>query len=80
MLEEAKPYPSKNEASLLEQAIILIQYALAHTPTRGLIKKKNLQTFTGLAEQAIRPHRSPTRFRSAYRLADFHYLDQQTRP
>jgi hypothetical protein len=31
MLEEVKTYLSENEASLLEQAIILINHALAHT-------------------------------------------------
>jgi hypothetical protein len=31
MLEEVKTYLAKNEASLLEQAILLIQHALAHT-------------------------------------------------
>jgi hypothetical protein len=31
MLEEAKTYLAKNEASLLEQAITLIRHALAHT-------------------------------------------------
>jgi hypothetical protein len=31
MLEEAKTHLAKNEASLLKQAILLIQHALAHT-------------------------------------------------
>jgi hypothetical protein len=40
MLEEAKIHLAKNEASLLEQAIILIQHALAHTQPEPSLKEK----------------------------------------
>jgi hypothetical protein len=40
MLEKAKTYLVKNKASLLEQAILLIQYALAHTQSEPLLKEK----------------------------------------
>jgi hypothetical protein len=40
MLEEVKTYLAKNEASLLEQAILLIQYILAHTQPEPSLKEK----------------------------------------
>ena len=40
MLEEAKTYLVKNETSLLEQAISLIQHALAHTQPEPSLKEK----------------------------------------
>jgi hypothetical protein len=40
MLEKAKTHLTKNKAFLLEQAILLIQYALAHTQPEPLLKEK----------------------------------------
>jgi DNA polymerase III alpha subunit len=40
MLEEAKTHLAKNEASLLEQAISLVQHALAHTQPEPSLEKK----------------------------------------
>jgi hypothetical protein len=40
MLEKAKTYLIKNEASLLEQAISLIQHALAHTQPEPSLEEK----------------------------------------
>jgi hypothetical protein len=40
MLEEVKTHLAKNEASLLEQAISLVQHALAHTQPESSLEKK----------------------------------------
>jgi hypothetical protein len=40
MLEEAKTHLAKNEASLLEQAILLVQHALAHTQPEPSLEEK----------------------------------------
>ena len=40
MLKKAKTYLAKNEASLLKQAILLIQHALAHTQPEPSLKEK----------------------------------------
>jgi hypothetical protein len=40
MLEEAKTYLVKNEAFLLEQAISLVQHALAYTQSEPLLEEK----------------------------------------
>jgi hypothetical protein len=40
MLEKAKIHLAKNETSLLEQAILLVQYALAHTQSEPSLKEK----------------------------------------
>jgi hypothetical protein len=45
MLEKAKTHLAKNKASLLEQAIILIRHALAHTQSEPSLKEK-FATFT----------------------------------
>jgi len=52
MLEEAKTYLAKNEASLLEQAIILIQHALAHTQPEASLEEK-FATFTASLNERL---------------------------
>jgi hypothetical protein len=52
MLEEAKTYLAKNEASLLEQAIILIQHALAHTQPEVSLEEK-FATFTASLNERL---------------------------
>ena len=52
MLEEAKTYLAKNEASLLEQAIILVQHALAHIQPEALLEEK-FATFTASLNERL---------------------------
>jgi hypothetical protein len=52
MLEKAKTHLTKNEASLLEQAITLIQHALAHTQPEPSLKEK-FATFTTLLNERL---------------------------
>jgi hypothetical protein len=40
MLEKVKTHLAKNEASLLEQALLLVQHALAHTQPEPSLKEK----------------------------------------
>jgi hypothetical protein len=40
MLEKAKTHLAKNEASLLEQAIVLVKHVLAHTQPELLLEEK----------------------------------------
>jgi hypothetical protein len=54
MLEKAKIHLAKNEASLLEQAILLIQYALAHTQSKPLLKEKFATFAASLNERLCR--------------------------
>jgi hypothetical protein len=54
MLEEAKTYLAKNEASLLEQAITLIQHALAHTQPESLLEEKFVIFTVSLNERLCR--------------------------
>jgi hypothetical protein len=54
MLEKAKTYLAKNEASLLEQAISLIQHALAHTQSEPLLEEKFVIFATSLNERLCR--------------------------
>jgi hypothetical protein len=54
MLEEAKTYLAKNEASLLEQAISLIQHALAHTQPEPLLEEKFATFAASLNERLCR--------------------------
>jgi hypothetical protein len=70
MLEEAKTHLAKNEASLLEQTISLIQHVLAHTQPEPSLKKKicNLRCLT---ERAIMPYGNHTWFWITYKLAGF---------
>jgi hypothetical protein len=65
MLEEAKTHLAKNEASLLEQAITLIQHALAHTQPEPSLEEKFATFTTSLNErlgrmEATFASRSPT--------------------
>jgi DNA polymerase III alpha subunit len=52
ILEKAKTYLAKNEASLLKQAITLIQHALAHTQPEPLLKEK-FTTFTASLNERL---------------------------
>src|SRR5258707_10257060 len=52
MLEEAKTHLAKNEASLLEQAIILVQHALAHTQPEVSLEEK-FATFTASLNERL---------------------------
>jgi hypothetical protein len=52
MLEEAKAHLAKNEASLLEQAIILVQHALAHTQPEVSLEEK-FATFTASLNERL---------------------------
>jgi hypothetical protein len=54
MLEEVKTYLAKNEASLLEQAILLIQHALAHTQSEPLLEEKFATFAASLNERLCR--------------------------
>jgi hypothetical protein len=54
MLEEAKTYLAKNEASLLEQAISLVQHALAHTQPEPSLKEKFATFAASLNERLCR--------------------------
>jgi hypothetical protein len=54
MLEEVKTYLAKNKASLLEQVIALVQYALAHTQPEPLLKEKFATFTTALNERLCR--------------------------
>jgi hypothetical protein len=54
MLEKAKTYLVKNKASLLEQAIILVQHALAHTQPEPSLEKKFAIFITSLNERLCR--------------------------
>jgi hypothetical protein len=54
MLEEAKTYLAKNEASLLEQAISLVQHALAHTQPEPLLEEKFATFAASLNERLCR--------------------------
>jgi hypothetical protein len=54
MLEEAKTHLAKNEASLLEQAISLIQHALAHTQPEPSLKEKFATFAASLNERLCR--------------------------
>ena len=52
LLEEAKTHLAKNEASLLEQAITLIQHALAHTQPEVSLEEK-FATFTASLNERL---------------------------
>jgi hypothetical protein len=52
MLEEAKTHLAKNEASLLEQAITLVQHALAHTQPEPSLEEK-FATFTASLNERL---------------------------
>jgi hypothetical protein len=54
MLEEVKTYLTKNKASLLEQAILLIQHALAHTQPEPLLEEKFATFAASLNERLCR--------------------------
>jgi hypothetical protein len=54
MLEEAKTHLAKNEASLLERAITLMQHALAHTQSEPLLKEKFVTFTVSLNERLCR--------------------------
>jgi hypothetical protein len=54
MLEEAKTHLTKNKASLLEQAISLVQHALAHTQPEPSLKKKFATFAASLNERLYR--------------------------
>jgi hypothetical protein len=54
MLKKAKTHLAKNEASLLEQAIILIQHALAHTQPEPSLKEKFTTFAASLNERLYR--------------------------
>jgi DNA polymerase III alpha subunit len=54
MLKKAKTHLTKNEASLLEQAISLIQHALAHTQPEPSLKEKFATFATSLNERLCR--------------------------
>jgi hypothetical protein len=54
MLEKAKTYLAKNKASLLEQAIILVQHALAHTQSEPLLEEKFATFAASLNERLCR--------------------------
>jgi hypothetical protein len=63
MLEKAKTYLAKNKTSLLEQAILLIQHALAHTQSEPSLKEKFATFATSLNERLCRMETTLT-FRS----------------
>jgi hypothetical protein len=54
MLEKVKTYLAKNEASLLKQAILLIQHALAYTQPEPSLKEKFAIFAASLNEQLCR--------------------------
>jgi hypothetical protein len=54
MLEEAKTHLAKNKASLLKQAILLIQHALAHTQPEPSLKEKFVTFAASLNERLCR--------------------------
>jgi hypothetical protein len=54
ILKEAKTHLTKNEASLLEQAISLIQHALAHTQPEPSLEKKFATFAASLNERLCR--------------------------
>jgi hypothetical protein len=54
MLEKIKTHLAKNEASLLEQAISLVQHALAHTQPEPSLKEKFATFATSLNERLCR--------------------------
>jgi hypothetical protein len=54
MLEKIKTHLAKNEASLLEQAISLIQYALAHTQSEPSLEEKFATFAASLNERLCR--------------------------
>jgi hypothetical protein len=54
MLEEVKTHLAKNEASLLEQAILLVQHALAHTQLEPLLEEKFATFAVSLNERLCR--------------------------
>ena len=54
MLEKAKTHLAKNEASLLEQAISLVQHALAHTQPEPSLKEKFATFAASLNERLCR--------------------------
>jgi hypothetical protein len=54
MLEKAKTHLAKNEASLLEQAISLIQHALAHTQPEPSLEEKFATFAASLNERLCR--------------------------
>jgi hypothetical protein len=54
MLEEAKTHLKKNKASLLEQAISLVQHALAHTQPEPSLEKKFATFAASLNERLYR--------------------------
>jgi hypothetical protein len=54
MLEKVKTHLAKNEASLLEQAISLVQYALAHTQLEPSLEKKFATFAASLNERLCR--------------------------
>jgi hypothetical protein len=54
MLEEIKTHLAKNEASLLEQAILLIQHALAHTQSEPSLEEKFATFAASLNERLCR--------------------------
>jgi hypothetical protein len=54
MLEEVKIYLEKNEASLLEQAISLVQHALAHTQPEPSLEEKFATFAASLNERLCR--------------------------
>jgi hypothetical protein len=54
MLEEAKTHLAKNEASLLEQAISLVQHALAHTQPEPSLEEKFATFAASLNERLCR--------------------------
>jgi hypothetical protein len=54
MLKKAKTHLAKNEASLLEQAISLVQHTLAHTQPEPSLKKKFVTFTASLNERLCR--------------------------
>jgi hypothetical protein len=54
MLEKAKTHLAKNEASLLEQVISLVQHALAHTQSEPSLEEKFATFAASLNEQLCR--------------------------
>jgi uncharacterized membrane protein YccC len=54
MLEKAKTHLAKNEASLLKQAISLVQHALAHTQPEPSLEEKFTTFAASLNERLCR--------------------------
>jgi hypothetical protein len=54
MLKEVKTYLIKNEAFLLEQIILLVQYVLAHTQPEPLLEEKFITFAASLNERLCR--------------------------